>query len=1209
MQLNRRLNGLFFYIIHTFVEEKNQMTTSTYQLWNRSFGWGIFTIALLVFGLTVEPTASFWDAGEYIATAAKLQVGHPPGAPLFQMMGAFFALFASSADQVALMVNHMSVFSSAFAVLFLFWTLTLLMKKLPGFQTLETTAQRITYFGSAAVGALAFCFSDSFWFNAVEAEVYAMATFILSLLFWLGLRWEQEMNTPRGDRWLLLISFVIGLSFGVHFMGLLTIPAIGMIYYFKNTPNITLKSFLLANVISVAILLFIFKLLLPTTLAFFGNSEVFFVNKIGLPFNSGTVIAGLSFVLFFFYSLRYTQRKKWVNLNTGILCILFVLVGFSSWLMIPIRANANTVINENSPTDARALLAYYNLEQYPETHLFYGPLFSDVYVGQDPVQPYVDDKPKYERDYAAGKYIIVNHWEKAKINSNAAHRGFLPRLWSSEHAGNYMNFTGPLNFDIAPEYRGNEMLVARVNEFRNDIREGLVTGDDYHQFFRSLSPYLVIEKPSFWSSLQFLFQYQIGYMYWRYFMWNFTGRQNDIAGTYNVLNGNWISGIPLVDNFRLGNQSQISDDARNNKARNTYFFLPFLLGWIGLIFIYRQDSKRFWVLLLFFLFTGLALKIYLNERPFEPRERDYALVGSFYVFALWIGLGVFSLSQKVLLWVKSKLAGPVVVAISFVAVPLLMAFQNWDDHDRSGRYTAQSMAKSYLESIQKDVGAMIFTIGDNDTFALWYAQEIEGYRTDVKTINTSLLATDWYIDQMKRKTYESDPIPSQLTHKHYAYGIRDYIKHEPILDSVRWDIKDFMNWVASDHPRTKYKSLLEQAGDDPRRLPKATQEMIFYPTNKIRVQVDIENVLESGVVKPEDKDRVVPYIDIDLPESGMTKNQIMMLDILANNNWKRPIYFTGGSYSEAEYIWMKDYLQLEGLVYKLVPIRTPQNSDNPYVMGRIDSDLMYDIVMNWSWGNSQSPNIYHDTETRKNSISFRSNMARLAEQLMEENKNEKAKNILDLAMEKMPVDYFGYYSLIVPFVDAYYRLGETTSGRELAQKVAYKYSDELAYFASQTPKEQLVMGEEIITQIERYRTLMEAVLINEDRVILGTAIDDFVHAIEPFKNLYGDYDYYTSLSDFVEGYYLVGNESKAKTLVEAIVSQYEERLGMIANFSQSNQKLYYDRIKGEILDFQELIYRVRQSGAASFADSLQLRFDRSMGQFKLEEEPAAIQSK
>ncbi|MEC8636112.1 MAG: DUF2723 domain-containing protein, partial [Bacteroidota bacterium] len=1091
------------------------------------------------------------------------------------------------------------VFSSAFTILFLFWTLTLLLKKLPAFKILETTNQRITFFGSASVGALSFCFSDSFWFNAVEAEVYAMATFILSLIFWLALRWEQDMHQPRGDRWLLLISFIIGLSFGVHFMGLLTIPALGMIYFFKNTQSINFKNFLIANITSVAILLFIFKLLLPTTLAFFGKSEVFFVNNIGLPFNSGTIIAGICFLLFFFYSLRFTERKKWVNLNTITLCILFVLVGFSSWLMIPIRANANTVINENAPTDARALLAYYNLEQYPETHLFYGPLFSDIYAGQDETEPYFDDKPKYERDYKKGKYIIVNHWENARINSNSNHRGFLPRLWSSEHAGNYMNFTGPLEFSIAPEYRSNQMLVSRVNDFRNEIREGMVSGDDYHKFFRTLSPYLEIQKPSFWSSLQFLFQYQIGYMYWRYFMWNFTGRQNDIAGTYDTLNGNWISGINLFDSLRLGNQSEISEDAKNNKARNTYFFLPFLLGLIGLYFLYQQDPQRFWVLLLFFLFTGLALKIYLNERPFEPRERDYALVGSFYVFAIWIGMGVFALAHKIKLIIKSNVA-PLTTVILCLFVPLLMAYQNWDDHDRSGRYTAQSMAKSYLESIQEDAGAMIFTIGDNDTFALWYAQEIEGYRTDVKTINTSLLATDWYIDQMKRKTYESESIPSQMTHDLYAYGIRDYIKHESLIDSVRWDIKDFINWVSSDHPRTKYKSLLLQAGEDPNRLPMGTQEMIFYPTNKIRVPVNKENVIKSGLVKPKDYDLIVPHIDIDLPEGGMTKNQIMMLDILANNDWERPIYFTGGSYADSEYMWMKEYLQLEGLVYKLVPIKTPLNSNNPYIMGRLDSDLMYDIVMKWSWGNSESSSIYHDPETRKNSISFRSNMARLAEKLIDEGKNKKAKEVLDLAVQKMPLDYFGYYSLVVPMIDAYYRLGAVESAQQLAVKVGEKYRDEMEYFSSLKPSEQYLLGEEIITQAERYRTLLEAVLVNEDKILLAESLNQFIEAITPFVNLYGEYDFYTSLSMFVEGYYLAGEQLKAKNLIEDIVQQYEGRFAMIANFSQNDQKLVFDRIKEEILDFQQMIDLVKNFDQ-DLADSLQLRFDKSMSQFKLVE--------
>ena len=766
------------------------MSEKTYRIWNLSIGWSVFAIALFTFGSTVEPTASFWDAGEYIATSAKLQVGHPPGAPFFQMMGAFFALFATGPEKVALMVNYMSVFSSAFTILFLFWTITLLLKKLPNFKSLDSLSESIGFFGSAAVGSLAFCFSDSFWFNAVETEVYAMATLILAILFWMGLRWEQEMNTARGDRWLLMISFVIGLSFGVHFMGLLTIPAIGMIYYFKNYKKVTIKGFILANLISTAILLVIFKLLLPSTLAFFGKAEVFFVNTIGLPFESGTIIAALIIFLFFYYGLKYTRKKNLVNLNTGILAVLFVLLGFSSWIMIPIRANANTVINENSPSDARLLLAYYNLEQYPETKLFYGPMFSDIYAGQDPDEPYIDDKPKYERDYKTGKYKIVNYWKDARFNSNSDHNGLLPRLWSSEHAANYMNFTEPLDFTIKPSYRSNAQLKNRIDQFREDISDGSIDGEQYHEFLKNYSPYLNIEKPSFFSNIKFFLEYQFGYMYWRYFMWNFTGRQNDEQGQYDILDGNWISGIPIIDEIRLGNQGSLNEDALNNKARNTYYFLPFILGLIGLYFLYQRDPKRFWVLMLFFLFTGVALKVYLNERPFEPRERDYALVGSFYVFSIWIGLGCMSLIKNLQRYFNSNLSQPLVVGLCLIAVPLLMGVQNWDDHDRSNRYTAQSLSRSYLESVQKDKGAMIFTIGDNDTFALWYAQDIEGFRTDVRTINSSLLGTDWYIDQMKRKTYESEPIPSQMTHDLYAYGVRDVIRYQPVLDSVRWDIKD-----------------------------------------------------------------------------------------------------------------------------------------------------------------------------------------------------------------------------------------------------------------------------------------------------------------------------------------------------------------------------------------------------------------------------------
>jgi hypothetical protein len=941
-------------------------------------------------------------------------------------------------------------------------------------------------------------------------------------------------------------------------------------------------------------------LLLPSTLAFFGKAEVFFVNTLGLPFNSGTLFAALAIIAVFYYSLNYTRKKNLVNLNTGILTVLFVLVGFSSWIMIPIRANANTVINENSPSDARLLLAYYNLEQYPETKLFYGPMFSDAYAGQDPDEPYIDDKPKYERDYTTGKYKIVNFWEDARFNSNSAHNGLLPRLWSSEHAGNYMNFTEPLEFSIKPSYRSNPQLKSRIDQFREEVAEGAVDGNQYNEFLKTFSPYLDIEKPSFFSNLKFFIEYQLGYMYLRYFMWNFTGRQNDQQGTYTILDGNWISGIPFIDELRLGNQGDLNDDALNNKARNTYFFLPFLLGLIGLYFIYTQDPKRFWVLMLFFLFTGIALKVYLNERPFEPRERDYALVGSFYVFTLWIGLGCMSLIQSVQRYLSPRIASPLVVLLCLVAVPLLMASQNWDDHDRSNRYTAQSLSRAYLQSIQKDKGAMIFTIGDNDTFALWYAQDIEGYRTDVRTINSSLLGTDWYIDQMKRKTYESEPIPSQMTHDLYAYGVRDVVRYQPVLDSVRWDIKDLINWIASDHPRTKIKDYLEKTGRDPDQLPKSQQEGVFYPTRKIRVPVNKENVLKSGVVKPEDADKILPYIDIDLPETALLKNQMMMLDILANNDWERPIYFTGGSYDEAEYIWMKKYLQLEGLVYKLVPIETDLGKENPYLMGRIDSDLMYDIVLQWDWGNSEREDIYHDPETRKNSISFRSNMARLAEQLINEEKYDKAKTILDLAIEKMPLDYFGYYSLLVPFVDGYYRIDAIEKAQDLSQKIAYKYADRLEYFTSLDANTQYGLGEEIITEIERYRTLVEADLKHAEKSNLAPMLNQFLGATLPFKFLYGDYEFYTSLVDVAEGYYLIDEIELAQNLSIKIADQYSERMELFAQFSPSNQLQLQDRIKQEWTSYNYFLQIINSYDDTSFFKSLEEQYNENVLRFNSE---------
>ncbi|MGA9591052.1 MAG: DUF2723 domain-containing protein, partial [Salegentibacter sp.] len=807
------------------------MTNFNFGKWNKILGWLVFAISLTSYTLTLEPTASFWDAGEYIATSANLEVGHPPGAPFYQMMGAFFATFAPDNADIAHMINFMSGLASAFAILFMFWSITLLVRKITGPAEELSASTKLAVLGSGLVGSLAFAYTDSFWFSAVEAEVYAMASCLMSIMFYLGLLWERDMFKPRGNRWVILISLVIGLTFGVHFLGLLTIPAIGFLYFFKNYKKITVKNFIVANIVVVAVLLFIFKLLLPYTLTFFAASEVFFTNSMGMPFNTGTIIAFLVVVAAFYFGITYTRRKKYYQLNTLLLCILFILIGFSSWIMLPVRSNAPTVINENSPDNARELLAYYNRDQYGETHLFYGPQFSEMYVGLDKDNPYKDDKPKYEKDEKLGKYVIVNDYKNARQNLDDSQKAFLPRMWSTEHAVNYMEFTGPLDFTIKPEYQGEQRLVNGVRDFKKKYAAGQLDNEDYSNFLKQFGDYLNIEKPSFAANMSYLLEFQIGYMYWRYFMWNFVGRQDDIQGKYTDLHGNWLSGIDFIDKMHIGPQKNLPSDVKNNKARNTYYFLPLILGLIGLIFQFKKDTRNFWVLLVLFLFTGIALKIYLNERPFEPRERDYALVGSFYVFAIWIGFGVYALYDLAKDYLKPKLAAPIVVLVTLLAVPTLMASENWDDHDRSDKYTATAMAKMYLDSVDKD--GIIFTIGDNDTFALWYAQQIEHYRTDVRVVNTSLFATDWYIDQMKRKAFESDPIPSQLENKDYNGKNDAVFFREVTQDTI--PISTWLNYIQNDDPRTQAEL---QSG----------QSVNTFPTKHVRIPVDKEAVLKNGIV-------------------------------------------------------------------------------------------------------------------------------------------------------------------------------------------------------------------------------------------------------------------------------------------------------------------------------------------------------------------------
>ena len=1023
------------------------MKQLTYKKIEIGLGILVFLISLFTYIATLEPTVSFWDCGEYISTSAKLQVGHPPGAPLFQMLGAFFALFAGSPAKVAYMVNMMSAIFSALTILVLYRTILHLLKKYILKKENLSKAEKIAVLGSAVTGSLAFAFSDTFWYSAVEAEVYAAAMFLTAILFWLGLKWVENLDSPRGTRWLILMAFVIGLSFGVHFMALLVIPAIGMLYFFKTHEKVTLKSFILANLAVIGILLVIFKLLLPYTMKFFSVFEITFTNTFGTPFHTGTVIAGLIIAGIFYYLLKKAYRTQNRLLEAITLSVMFILIGFSSWIMLPIRANANTVINENAPTNARELLAYYNREQYGETHLFYGPYYSAYLNGLDEKEPYVDDKPKYEQDTVKGKYVIVNNYKKAKQNFTRRHWGLMPRMWSPDNIDNYK-------------------MIAGIP--KNSKR-----------------------KPTFFEDKAFMFNYQFGYMYWRYLMWNFVGRQDDVQGRMDN-HGNWLSGIKFIDEMHLGPQDNLPSEYKNNKARNTYYFLPFLLAIIGLIFHSSRDWKSFYVILLAFLMTGLAIVFYTNVRPFEPRERDYAVVGSFYFFSIWLGFGVYAIYDYLKKYLKPDLTAVLVSLFGLLAAPVLMASQNWDDHDRSKKYSARNNAVSYLESCQKN--AILYTIGDNDTFPLWYAQDIEGIRPDLRLINTSLLNTDWYIDQQKRKIYESEPVKITMPHKKYVYGTRDVIypnyyiegKNIPNFEKDTLDIKDWVNIVLND----KFSVVNPENG----------QTIYLYPTKYIRVPVNKENVLKYGIVSPKYKDSIVDHLILNVGENGIYKGSLAMLQQLANNDWKRPIYFSGGSFRDEDYLWAKNYLQLDGLTYKLVPVYTPYEGID---FGQIDTDVMYKNVKKWDWGN-MNKGIYLDPETRRNSLVYRGVLYRLANQLHKEGKDKKALEILDLSIEKMPVKDFGFYTSLLEYIDLYYKLGEKEKARNLASLLIDVEKEYLNYYGNMSLQQKMDNFEDIQHHFLVFRELLNIIQANKDEEFYKQKVKEFAEVASKYEELMSD---------------------------------------------------------------------------------------------------------
>jgi hypothetical protein len=962
---------------------------------NNIIGWVIFAIATMVYFLTIEPTASWWDCGEYIATAYKLQVGHPPGAPLFQLLGRFFSLFSFGDEQhVAMMVNIMSALSSSLTILFLFWSITMLAKKL--FINEEGKLSKgdgWAVLGAGIVGSLAYTFTDSFWFSAVEGEVYAMSSFLTAVVFWAILRWEEVADHRHGFRWVLLISYIIGLSIGVHLLNLLAIPAIVYVYYFKKY-KFSWKGFFAAGIISVLILAVIMYMIIPGIVQLAGKFELFFVNTIGMPFNSGTIIYFLLIIALIIGGLRYTRKKGKIVWNTAILALTLILIGYSSFFMLVIRANANPPINENDPKDAISLLSYLNREQYGSWPLLYGQYYNA------PSVDIKDGKPVYAKDTQKGKYVIVDDKKGTVPVYDPRFETIFPRMWSN---------TKPEHIDLYKQYGKIKGIPLKVTkpDGSTEIRY----------------------RPTFGENLRFFFSYQIGHMYVRYFMWNFVGRQNNIESQGEINHGNWISGIGFIDNWRLGNQTDLPA-SMENPARTRFYFLPLLLGLLGFLFHLSKSKKDTWVVFLLFFMTGIAIIIYLNQTPLQPRERDYAYAGSFYAFAIWIGFGVLAIYDAL----KDKIKNKTVIALaitlaSLVLVPGIMAKEGWKSHDRSGKYAARDFARMYLESCEPN--AILFTNGDNDTFPLWYVQEVEGIRTDVRVVNFMLASGDWYVDQMFRKVYESDPLPLSNSRKFYAKGSQNYM---PVFERVEGtvELKDLVNFVGSDDTRTQ----INYEG-----------EWINYvPARKLELTVDKAAVLESGTVAPEDSAQIVDKISWQISQGYLYRNDLMLLDLIATNNWERPVYFANPS-SVSKVLNIDKYCHLEGIVYRFKPTVA---KDYIKRVGGVNPERTYEILMadDVRWGRLNEPDVTVDRESDRNSNMIKQDYLRLAQAMVNEKKNDSAVAVLDRGIYFFPDNKIHFDYFMIPWADMYYKAGAVEKGNDLVNLLYNRYKEDLDYYTS-----------------------------------------------------------------------------------------------------------------------------------------------------------------
>jgi hypothetical protein len=1026
---------------------------------NNILGWSIFIIASIIYLFTIEQTVSFWDCGEYISTAYKLEVGHPPGAPLFQLLGRIFSLFATAGtSEIAIAINALSALCSSFTILFLFWTITAIAKKLfPENEDSQDalTSNDIAILGAGIVGSLAYAVSDSFWFSAVEGEVYAMSSFFTAITFWCITKWEREADSPSANRWLILIAYLIGLSIGVHLLSLLTIPAMGMIYYFKKY-KATLEGSLIAFFISVILLGLVQGVVIPGAVSLISSFEIFFVNTMGSSFNIGTIVYFLSIASIAIAGIYYSIKNKNEILKTSILSVIVLLIGYSSFAVLVVRSNANPPIDENNPEDAVGLLSYLLREQYGTWPKPWekGAYFTAQARGSE------DGSPRYEKGY-----MLVNKKtkkivkEKASKNRKAKEKVFFEKEQAFKYLKEKLNTD---NYKIKDSYietgksykaiynKEDERYFQRMwsytqpahkRGYRNWVNMGVKRSER--------GKYLEVdERPNGKQNLKFFLNYQIGWSYFRYFMWNFAGRQNDYKNMNgNSIHGNWESGITFLDNLRLGTPSdaEMPDYLKNNKAKNHYYFLPLLLGLLGMYFHFKRNKKDAIAVLLFFLFTGILIIVYLNVTPEQPRERDYAYVGSFYAFAIWIGIGVLAIYDMLRTILKSRSSAIIASIFSFLIAPLIMGAENWDDHDRSNRYTALEVAKNYLNSCEKDKGAIIFTNGDNDTFPLWYAQEVEGIRTDVKVVNLSLFNTPWYVDQMKRATYDAPPIPSTLNKQQYRQGQRDvlyYRKRNSVFkeNETHASIKTVMRYISQNgKERITFN-----------RGQSYTNQHVL-PAKKLKLKVDKEKA--KKIVAEKFHDRIVDEIRWSVDASAIQKNQLMVFDILANFDWDRPIYFAS-TVGLSSFMGLEEYFQLDGLAYRFVPYKTKGTGYDK--IGNVDTDLLYNRLMNdFKWGGFDNPDLWFDETNHRMIPNFRAAYSRLAKALVKEGNTVKAIAALNKCMEEFPKEVRHYDIWANMLIETYYDAGATKTADSLLSMQINDYIKQDEYLYSKSLENRL----------------------------------------------------------------------------------------------------------------------------------------------------------